>query len=96
VYCKHKASPHPGPRARDVRPADQGENYSYLVNKYWLVTAVRSDDSIEVMTRTGKLHCLKPGDPNLRKASLWEEWLYRDRFPESSSSVPPRSLDSPA
>ena len=81
VYCKHKASPHPGPRAHDVRPSDHGEDYSYLVNKYWIVTAVHPDEGIEVQTRTGKLHYLKPNDPNLRHANLLEEWFYRNRFP---------------
>lgn len=81
VYCKCKASPHPGPRANDIRPAQHGEDYSYVVAKYWVVSAVL-DDCIEVMTRTGKLHYLKPDDPNLRKANLIEELFSRGRFPQ--------------
>jgi len=51
-----------------------------LVEKYWVVSAVLKD-CIEVMTRTGKLHYLKPDDPNLRKANWIEELFSRDRFP---------------
>jgi hypothetical protein len=81
VYCKCKASPHPGPRANHVRPSQHGEDYSYVVDKYWVVSAVL-DDCIEAMTRTGKLHFLEPDDPNLRKATLIEKLFSRDRFPQ--------------
>src|SRR5215510_10272519 len=63
IYAKAKASPHPGQRADQIRPSQYGEDYTYLVHKYWVVSAVL-DDSIEVMTRTGKLRYLRPDDPN--------------------------------
>ena len=86
IYRKQKASPHPSRRARNIRPSDYGETYSYLVEKYWVVSAVLDDGCIEVMTRTGKLHYLRADDPNLRQPSLIERWFYRDRFPQLSSA----------
>lgn len=82
VYRKTKHSPHPGPRAEDVFPASGGDDYSYCVDKYWRVTALRDDDRVVVATRRGKTHVLSPEDPNLRRANVWERWFLGGRFPE--------------
>jgi hypothetical protein len=87
IYRKVKASPHPGPRATDIRPSEQGEDYLYEVDKFWTVRAVQPTGHIECVTRKGKVHTIRPDDLNLRKATWWERWWYRDRFPV---------LDSPA
>jgi len=89
VYRKHKASPCPGPRARDVRPSSCGEDYTYLVNKFWIVSAVPDGETVEVMTRTGKVHYLRADDPNLRGATVLEELLFRERFPQLTRGMAP-------
>jgi hypothetical protein len=90
IYRKQKVSAHPGQRARQIRPSEKGEDYYYLVDKYWVVSAVLYDGSIEVMTRTGKRYCLRPDDPNLHKPSLIEELVHRDRFPRLPAAPPAR------
>lgn len=86
VYQKSKVSSHPSPRAEDVRPAPHGDDYSYAIEKYWTVSDVIDENTIEVVTRTGKRHRLKVTDPSLRKASAWELLRKQDDFPE----LPPK------
>lgn len=81
VYTKDKHSTHPGPRARDIFPSTQGEDYRYSVDKYWTVSSVVDEDTIEVMTRRGKRHLVNVRDPHLRKASLRERLFLKARFP---------------
>jgi hypothetical protein len=77
VYEKTKHGPHPGPRARAVRPAPLGETYDYLVDKYWIVVASRTDGSLVLRTPGGKLHELRVADPCLRRPTLREKlWLH--------------------
>lgn len=83
IYRKAKASPHPGPRATDIRPSEQGEDYLYEVDKFWRVVDLPDDEHVTCVTRTGKLHVILREDPCLRKASWWERWRYRERFPKS-------------
>jgi hypothetical protein len=80
IYRKTKFSTHPGPRAENVNPARYGDDYSYTVDKFWVVIAVRDDGRLLLRTRRGKEHVVKPDDPNLRKANWWERWRYKDRF----------------
>ncbi len=84
VYRKQKVSTHPSPRAYAVYPAGQGDTYSYFVDKFWTVENVLSDGRILVTTRTRKQHCLRPDDPNLRKAGLVARLRNRKRFPQSA------------
>ena len=77
-------SDHPGPRAENVHPSPHGEDYSYVVDKFWTVSAVYEDGTIDAVTRTGKLHHLKEDDPLLRKASVVEKMRFKDRFPDGS------------
>lgn len=81
VYEKQKHGARPGPRARDLRPAAHGEDYDYVVDKFWVVVAVRPDDHLRVRTPGGKLRELEVGDPHLRPATVRERlWLrFRDR-----------------
>ncbi|GAB4157226.1 MAG: hypothetical protein Tsb009_34250 [Planctomycetaceae bacterium] len=81
VYRKTKHSLHPGPRAEDIIPASSGDDYSYCVDKYWVVSGQASENEIIVRTRRGKTHILKSNDPNLRRANLWERWFLGNRFP---------------
>jgi hypothetical protein len=84
VYRKQKVSTHPCERAYEVHPAQNGDNYSYIVDKYWTVTEVLSNGQVVAVTRTNKRHYLQPGDPNLHRAKMIERIRYRDRFPRVS------------
>ena len=81
VYKKQKHSQHPGPRAHSTAPAVQEGEFSYVVDKYWVVLETFEDDTIEVQTRTGKRHRLSADDPNVRRATWWQRIVYRSRFP---------------
>lgn len=81
VYHKPKSSVSPGPRARQIYPLAHGEHYHYVVDKYWKVTSVNGDGTIEVVTRTGKTHTLPVSDSNLSKAHPLQQFLYKKRFP---------------
>lgn len=94
VYRKTKHSPHPGPRAQNVIPATAGDDYAYLVDKYWIVADVTSDKKLVVKTRTGKTHTLEPDDPNLRHARIWERWFLGRRFPGTTSSTTAESAST--
>jgi predicted transcriptional regulator of viral defense system len=81
VYCKQKVSTHPGERAYEISPAENGDNYSYIVDKYWTVADVLEDNLVAI-TRTNKHHLLRKDDPNLRRARIIERLRYRNRFPQ--------------
>jgi len=87
IYRKTKFSTHPGPRAQNVLPAENGDEYAYTVDKFWIVAEVRTDGSLLLKTRRGKTHVVPPGHLNLRKANLWERWRYRGRF-EAIAATP--------
>lgn len=80
VYRKSKFGVIPGPRAKDVAPVQHGDGYSYLVEKFWVVSEQLSDGRLRLRTRRGKEHIVRPDDANLRAARWWERLLYRDRF----------------
>jgi len=40
IYTVTKQSPHPGPRARGIQPSEGGEDYAYVVDKFWMVLEV--------------------------------------------------------
>ena len=81
VYRKQKHSVHPGPHARGISPAANGDNYSYYVDKFWTVVSVQPDRTLVICTRRGKQHTVVADDPALRRASWWERLLFRHRFP---------------
>ena len=83
IYRLTKSSTHPGPRARSIRPARAGDDYRYVVEKFWVVAEVRSDGMLVLRTRKGKTHVISPDAPGLRRPKLWERWWYRRRFPRS-------------
>ncbi|MEZ5941272.1 MAG: hypothetical protein R3C18_07770 [Planctomycetaceae bacterium] len=81
VICrKTKHSTHPGPRAQQVAPASNGDQYSYTVDKFWVVTEVRDDGSVVLQTRRGKQHVMPADTPNLHVANFLERWWYGSRF----------------
>jgi hypothetical protein len=81
IYRKSKASPHPGPRARNVQASENGDDYYYEVDKFWTVSDVLDDGRLVAVTRTGKRVYLTPADERLRKAGWLERMRYRQRFP---------------
>jgi hypothetical protein len=81
VYYKSKKSPSPSLRAQNLRPQKHGEEYSYVIKKYWTVLKVDRDELI-VATRRGKYNRIKIDDPRLHKISLLEKILYFGRFPK--------------
>jgi hypothetical protein len=87
IFRISKKSTDPGPRARDVHPAEHGEDYSYIVDKFWTVAEVLSDGTVKLVTRRGKQHIIALDDPRLRPARWWERWLYRNRFPAPTVSA---------
>ena len=75
----------PGPEAHDVRPAERGDLYYYLIKKYWRVEQVLEDGRILAVTPLMEHYLLRRDDPNLRKASLLERLQYGARFPRLSA-----------
>jgi hypothetical protein len=81
VYRKTKFSPIPGARAHHITASEMGENYTYLVDKYWVVANVLEDGRLVAKTRRGKLNYVRQDDPNMRRARLVESLFHRDLFP---------------
>ncbi len=87
VFRMSKHSPRPGPRAREVHPSRGGEDYAYVVDKFWVIEQVRTDGKLLLRTRRGKAHVIDSGDPSLRRLRWWERLFRRGRFP-SLQSIP--------
>ncbi|MEM9826225.1 MAG: hypothetical protein AAF958_06535 [Planctomycetota bacterium] len=79
IFRKSKRSTQPGPRASRIQASSKGDSYSYVVDKFWVVSRVLGD-RLELRTASGKLRELAADDPNLRKPTFIERWLWRDRF----------------
>ena len=80
VFSKLKTSSHPSPRAKAIHPAQHGEYYSYIIEKFWKVVQVIDDETIEVETRRGKRHRLNKNTLLMRKAGLLHQLFSRHRF----------------
>ncbi len=96
IYRKSKQSESPGPRAQQINPSERGDLYSYVVDKFWIVSEVLDEDRLRLKTRRGKAHLLSAADPNLRPARFWERWLYRGRFEEVALTLADPPLNKPA
>lgn len=81
VFRMLKHSTKPGPRAKDIQPAPNGETYAYHVEKYWRVEEVLADGQLVLVTRTGKRHTVSRDDERLRPARFWERFVLKNRFP---------------
>lgn len=79
IYRKQKVSTIPGPRAQNTVPSPNGETYSYVVEKYWIVEEVLTGQ-VRLVTRRGKRHVVGLNDDRLRSAKWWERWLFAARF----------------
>lgn len=94
IYRVTKHSAHPGPRAKEIWPSAHGENYTYVVDKFWIVAEIRDDGKLLLNTRRGKRHVVDSNDPLLRHPHWWEWVRYRNLFPqldvaEGSKSITP-------
>lgn len=94
IYTMTKQSPHPGPRARSIHPSESGEDYSYVVDKFWMVAALINGQQLQLVTRKGKTRTVNVNDPLLRKASWWEKFRHRNRFPSEEILSTMTSADS--
>lgn len=84
IFRTTKHSAHPGRRAHSVFPAEKGEEYTYCVDKFWIVDDIKDDSDqlrVVVRTRRGKERILDAGDPRLRHATWIEKFLFGHRFP---------------
>lgn len=82
VFRTTKYTARPGPRAEDIHPAPRGDNYTYHVDKFWVVAEVHNDGTLVVQTRRGKRHVIQADNPQLRHATRWERLRYAGRFPQ--------------
>lgn len=96
IYRVQKSSPTPGPRAHDVWAAEGGDEYYYLVDKYWIVQEVLDGGRVRLRTRRGKEHVVAARDPRLRRARWWERWLLRARFQAVEQGLDAPSQPPPA
>jgi hypothetical protein len=81
IYRKQKFSAHPGPNARNLWPAANGDHYTYFIDKFYRVVALETDDRIVVVTRRGRRRTLVASDSALRRARWWHRVLLRRPFP---------------
>ena len=82
IFRVTKHSYSPGPRARNVFPAQNGDSYRYAVDKFWTVAEELGDNVLLLRTRRGKIHRIHAHDPQLRHATWWERVRYGARFPQ--------------
>jgi len=82
IYRMTKHSQCPGPRAKEVSPSPNGDEYKYQVDKFWIVDEIQDDGQLVIRTRRGKTRVIPPSDKNLRPATWWELLLYRNQFPQ--------------
>ncbi len=93
IYTREKYTTRPGPRAKNIVASPHGESYQYQVDKYWIVSDVRSDQSVVLSTRRGKSHVAQADDPRLRRATWLERIFKATYFP--SLSQPPHQFSTP-
>lgn len=89
VFSMPKHTNHPGPRAKHIEPENRGEEYSYSVDKYWIVDEVPDRDHVIAKTRRGKRHRLHIEDPRLRRARWWEKIVQSGRYPVTETNRQP-------
>ncbi len=58
-----------------------GDDYSYLVDKFWMVAEVLPNNQLRLVTRRGKYRVISAADPLLHKAGWWQRFRNRGRFP---------------
>lgn len=94
IYMMTKQSSHPTLRATNVNPSPHGDQYHYIVEKFWVVKDIDSEGNLIAQTRRGKTHRISPDDPNLKRANWWHRWVHRDRFPELDYEESPQPAET--
>lgn len=82
IYRKQKRSNIPGPRAEAIHPDAHGENYSYIVEKHWVIQEIKVSGELVLITRRGKQHTISPGDERLHSLNWWQRRKLMKRFHE--------------
>ena len=80
IYRKSKVSTSPGPRATNVVASRKGDSYTYIVDKFWVVDELLPAGELRMRTARGKLHVVRQDDPSLRRPSLVQRLVWRNRF----------------
>jgi hypothetical protein len=80
VYRKSKVSTSPGPRATNVVASQKGDSYTYIVDKFWIVEELLPAGELRMRTARGKTHVIRQDDPCLRRPSLIQRMMWRNRF----------------
>lgn len=71
IFAAQKSGLQPGPRAEAIYAFPNGEGYSYIVRKPWIVARLIGSDAVEVVTRGGKRRVVRTSDPGLRRIGRW-------------------------
>ena len=87
IYRKSKRSTSPGPRAANVVASAKGESYTYVVDKFWVVENTLPGGRVLLRTATGKTNIIDSTDPGLRRPSLVQRLMWRQRFREAAGTV---------
>lgn len=87
IYRKQKRSTSPGPRAESMHPDEHGEEYTYIVEKYWVVEEILESGELQLITRRGKRHVVSPDDPRLLKPGIFKRWALGSRFREVEKTL---------
>ena len=87
VFCRSRHKTHPGRRARGVQPAANGDDYSYYVEKFWVVSEILEDGRLLLLTPRGKKRVVGADDPGLRHASWLDKIVHRAQFSQSQAGV---------
>lgn len=85
IYALTKMSRRPGPRARSIQPARRGDDYNYVVDKFWRVGRTLNGDQLLLVTRRGKTRTVSASDPLLRPAGWFDRLVRRNRFPDDQT-----------
>jgi hypothetical protein len=80
VFRKMKFSTNPSPQAICVHPVAKGDNYSYIIEKFWVVADVLEGGMLLLKTRRGKTHLIHANDPKLRPATIWDRIRHGRKF----------------
>lgn len=87
VYCRMKHKSNPSPRARNVFPSANGDDYVYYIEKFWVVSKVLEDGRLLLTTPRGKTRVVFADDPRLRYATWLERIKYRENFSRSDAAL---------
>lgn len=80
VYRKQKRGAIPTKRAINIHPFEKGEQYSYQIEKFWVVQDVLPDDKVILCTIKGNKKTVNTKDPGLYKASLLQRFFLRNKY----------------